>query len=314
MQAVGTSPTELYHAVFPSATPTATNAPPPTLTPTPTLVPTPTITLTATVTPTANAAQAFLATFTATPDAAFVPVVRDTAGQLKQVWVPAGSFMAGDRSGQGFPDELLHQVYTDAFWIDQYLVTNQQFAQCPAERCGQPQMLDSHKRPDGYYGVPAYADYPVMQITWQKAESFCEWRGGRLPTEAEWEKAAGWDPRTSEMRTYPWGNQPPDKTLANYGNVDLDTTQVGAYPKAMSAVGAYDMAGDIWEWIYDWYGNYDPTVGINPMGPSSGEYKVVRGGSWSNTTLESYLRVSNRGKNMPDHANNELGFRCVSAK
>ncbi len=311
MSFFGWSPERVTGQFWPSPTPTITNTLPPTRTPTETLTPSPTLTLTPTITPTPNATQILLATQTPTANPAFSPMVMSKADGSKQVWVPAGSFMMGDHTGKGFPDEVLHQVYTDGFWIDQFLVTNKQFAECPGDLCGQPQSLVSHKRPHGYYGVSEFADFPVIEITWGQAETFCQWRGGRLPTEAEWEKAAGWDPRTSQMRIYPWGDQSPNKTLANYNNVDVDTTEIGNYPKGVSSVGAYDMAGNVWEWIFDWHGPYNLRSSINPVGPESGEFKVIRGGSWANTTFPTFLRVSNRGRNTPDHTSNEIGFRCV---
>jgi eukaryotic-like serine/threonine-protein kinase len=269
------------------------------------------MTLTPTLTPTPNATQIFLATQLPTANLAFTPQVRTHDDGSEQVFVPAGAFIAGDQTGSGFSDEIVHQVYTDGFWIDRYLVTNSDFAECPVDICGRPDDYTSHVRKSGYYDVPAFANYPVMHISWSQAEAFCEWRGGRLPKEAEWEKAAGWDPVSGKMQIYPWGNEPPDDTRANYDNVDLDTTEVGSYPAGVSSVGAYDMAGNIWEWVYDWYGPYDLSQQINPSGPPQGERKVTRGGSWSNTTQPTHLRVANRGVNNPANANNETGFRCV---
>jgi formylglycine-generating enzyme required for sulfatase activity len=314
---LGWDPVAVKAQWFPSDTPTATNTSLPTntatitLTLSPTLTLTSTLTLTPTLTPTPNATQSFLATQLPTANAGFVPQVRTANDSVEQVFVPGGSFLAGDQSGIGFDDEVVHQVYTDSFWIDRFLVTNAQFAKCPENICGQPESFVSHKRPNGYYGIPGFDNYPVIELTWSQAEAFCEWRGGRLPAEAEWEKAAGWDPVSGEMQIYPWGNQPPDKTLANYDNVDLDTTEVGFYSSNVSPIGAYDMAGNVWEWIFDWYADYDPNQQINPMGPPSGEKKVIRGGSWANTTNPQYLRVANRGTDFPGNATNETGFRCV---
>lgn len=313
----GVNAQTIVGSFFPSRTPTVTNTPPPTktatvtLTPSPTSTPTPTLTLTSTLTPTPNATQIFLATQLPTANPGFTPQVRTQNNASEQVFVPAGAFLAGDQTDVGDPDEVVHQVYIDSFWIDRFLVTNGQFAKCPENICGQPESFISHKRPNGYYGVPEFKNYPVMELTWSQAEAFCEWKGGRLPTEAEWEKAAGWNPVSGQMQPYPWGNEPPDDSLANYDNVDLDTTEVGAYPKGVSPVGAYDMIGNVWEWIYDWYGPYDLNQQINPMGPSSGELKVVKGGSWSNDTKLIFLRVANRGKDFPNNATNEKGFRCV---
>jgi serine/threonine-protein kinase len=191
------------------------------------------------------------------------------------------------------------------------LVTNAHFANCDNSICGEPSERGSHKRSE-YFGNTAYNDYPVIEIEWWQAEAYCEWVGSRLPTEAEWEKAAGWDPQTGETSIYPWGNEVPNSTLANYNNVDIDTTPIDMYPAGQSHIGAYDMAGNVWQWVSDWYGPYSLENRINPTGAFQGTRRVIRGGSWSNDTLETYLRVSNRGSNNPAHPNNETGFRCVS--
>ena len=248
-----------------------------------------------------------------TPNANFVIESRSVDG-IEQVWVPEGSFVAGDISGIGYEDEKpLHSVYTDGFWIDRNLVTNEQYASCPRPTCSDPQKLSSHVRPNGYYGVPAFKDYPVIHITWQQAVDFCAWRGGRLPTEAEFEKAAGWDPLTGQTYIYPWGNEAPTDQLANYNGIDRDTRPVGSYPQGVSPTGAYDMAGNVWEWVSDWYSETyysDNQEWRNPTGPTNGAEKVLRGGSWFSADTR-WLRASNRGKSVPDKVANEFGFRCV---
>lgn len=327
--AFGWPPQRIVGLVFPSATPTSTYTPTmtntsvPTATPTvtrtatPTLTSSPTPTKTPTITPTPNRTQVLLATRHPTMDPSFYPVTRVTSDGIEQVWVPPGSFIAGDQHSLGYDDESpSHQVYADGFWIDRFLVTNAQFALCPEQVCSSPRKLGSHTRPTGYYGVSAFDNFPVIEVTWQQAYDHCGWQGGRLPTEAEFEKAAGWDPRTNEIRIYPWGDQPPDDTRANYNGVDRDTTAVDIYPDGISAVGAYDMAGNVWQWTADWYSETyyaDNDSWINPTGPASGEFRVIRGGSWySVNTL--WLRVANRGKNRPDNFGNEIGFRCVFDK
>jgi eukaryotic-like serine/threonine-protein kinase len=273
---------------------------------------------TETVVPTDTANPTLIAMLDAasTPNPSFVPQFR-TVDEIEQAWIPEGSFVAGDISGVGYDDERpIHLVSINGFWIDRTLVTNSQYAKCPEQICTAPQKLDSHKRPNGYYGVPTYKDYPVINVTWQQASDYCSWREGRLPTEAEFEKAAGWNPTTGLTSIYPWGSFAPTDQLANYNGVDRDTTQVGSYPRGMSSTGAYDMAGNVWEWVSDWYnGTYytDNQDWNNPSGPGSGAEKVVRGGSWySSETL--WLRVSNRGKSIPDKVANEFGFRCVFEK
>jgi formylglycine-generating enzyme required for sulfatase activity len=264
-------------------------------------------------TPTPNPTVVAMFLQASTPLPEFTPQIRFVDG-VEQVWVPEGLFVAGDVSGIGYDDEKpLHIVFTDGFWMDRTTVTNVLYASCPESICSVPQKLNSHVRPNGYYGVPAFDNYPVIHVTWQQAHDFCEWRGGRLPTEAEFEKAAGWNPATGTTSIYPWGNLAPTDELANFNGIDRDTRPVGSYPQGMSATGAYDMAGNVWQWVSDWYSpTYyaDNTEWRNPTGPIDGTDKVVRGGSWFSPETR-WLRVSNRGTSVPDKVANEFGFRCV---
>lgn len=266
-----------------------------------------------TITPTPDSTIVALYSLAATPNPSFAPIIRENDG-AEQVYVPSGWFIAGDIFDKGYDDETAHLTYTDEYWIDRFLVTNIQFAYCiEAGACTRPGKSGSHVRPEGYFNISAFDDYPVMEISWQQAQAFCEWRGGRLPTEAEFEKAAGWNPVNGEVSLYPWGNIEPDATLANYDGVDRDTTPINRYPNGISAVGAYDMAGNLWQWTADWYAKDYYTNNLaweNPTGPDGGTYKVIRGGSWYSSDIR-WLRVSNRGKNMPENAGNEIGFRCV---
>ncbi|MBE0681130.1 MAG: SUMF1/EgtB/PvdO family nonheme iron enzyme [Anaerolineales bacterium] len=265
-------------------------------------------------TPTPNSTLTAMLAQVSTPNPIFTPQLRTVDG-TEQVWVPEGSFVAGDINGIGYDDEKpFHKVYTDGFWIDRNLITNSEYASCPEAICSAPHKLNSHARPNGYYNVPAYGNYPVMNVTWQQANDYCEWRNGRLPREAEFEKAAGWNPKTGVTLLYPWGDLPPTDELANYDGIDRDTRPVGSYPKGMSPIGAYDMAGNIWEWIFDWYSETyyaDNIEWSNPAGPADGIYKVIRGGSWFSDDIR-WLRVSNRGKSVPGEDANEIGFRCVN--
>lgn len=265
--------------------------------------------------PTATANPTLIALFSqaTTPNPKFIPQSRVIAG-IEQVWVPEGHFVAGDISGFGYPDESpFHLVYTNGFWIDRNLVTNSEYASCPNSICTPPQKVISHVRPNGYYGIPTFENYPMIQVIWQQASDFCSWRNGRLPTEAEFEKAAGWDPITGLTFLYPWGDLAPTEELANFDGIDRDTTPIGSYPQGMSPVGAYDMAGNVWQWTSDWHSETyysDNQEWNNPTGPADGKYKVIRGGSWFSKEI-AWLRVSNRGKGIPDKVANEIGFRCV---
>lgn len=264
-------------------------------------------------TPTPNPTLIAMFAEISTPSPIFTPQIRTVDG-TEQVWVPDGSFIAGDINGIGYDDERpFHKVYIGGFWIDRNLVTNFAYANCPEAICSAPQKINSHARPNGYYNVPAYGNYPVMNITWQQASDYCKWRSGRLPSEAEFEKAAGWNPKTGMTLLYPWGDLAPTDEFANYNGIDRDTRPVGSYPKGMSPIGAYDMAGNIWEWISDWYSETyyaDNLEWNNPIGPADGIYKVIRGGSWFSDNTR-WLRVSNRGKSVPNEDANEIGFRCV---
>ena len=226
---------------------------------------------------------------------------------MVMVYVPAGDFLMGSLAGVGFAEEHpQHTVYLDAFWIDRTEVTNEQYAQCVAAGvCTAPARSNSFNHAS-YYGNTQYDHYPVIYVTWDNAIAYCTWAGRRLPTEAEWEKAA----RGTDGRTYPWG-EGVDCTRANYSECVRETSPVGSYPSGASPYGALDMAGNVWEWVSDWYdsGYYSVSPSSNPSGPSSGDYHVVRSGSWYNAG--DYIRTANRYWYAYDSWNFKLGFRCA---
>ena len=243
------------------------------------------------------------------------------------VFVPADDFLMGSTDQQvtdalklcttcNFDDEKpQHTVSLDAFWIDQHEVTNAQYKQCEsAGKCTTPSEKKSYTR-DSYYGNAQYDNYPVIYVSWDDAKNYCTWAGKRLPTEAEWEKAA----RGTDGRIYPWGNQAPAGDLLNFADKNTnfdwsdkkiddkyaDTSPVGNYPNGASPYGAYDMAGNVWEWTADWYQMYPGGNASNDFGE---KYRVLRGGSW--LLVAGHFRAASRGRSNLAR-NGDIGFRCV---
>jgi serine/threonine-protein kinase len=270
------------------------------------------------------------------------------------VLVPAGEFIMGSDAGE--IDRLLrdwpkaepeffhremprHQVYLDAFYIDKYEVTNarfQQFVQATGYR-----IQDEHEG-SGYVNkgekfelvhganwraprgpgssIAGLEQHPVVQVSQEDGKAYCTWAGKRLPTEAEWEKAA----RGTDGRSYPWGNQF-DGRRANFCDANCEfhwkdsaandgyryTAPVGSYESGKSPYGAYDMAGNVWEWVADWLdvNYYRSSPARNPQGPASGNQAVVRGGGWLGNAL--HVRAPERSGLAPSNRNSYVGFRCA---
>lgn len=230
-----------------------------------------------------------------------------------RVKVPAGEFAMGSPPGEGADDEQpRHHVWVSEFELDQFEVTNRRYQDCVKQgRCAPPQLRSSHLRND-YYDSERYAEYPVIFVALHQAEAFCQFAGGRLPTEAEWEKAAR-GPSPS-LAKFPWGDQEPDCSLANLGGLRScvgDTDRVGRRPLGQSPVGAMDMAGNVWEWVADWYNAeyYNTSPSRDPRGPDSGSLHVLRGGCWESSA--DSLRVSCRKPVVAATWAYNVGFRCA---
>ncbi|MEQ1848709.1 MAG: formylglycine-generating enzyme family protein, partial [Nitrospira sp.] len=195
------------------------------------------------------------------------------------VLIPDGEFWMGSPDGEGDKDEHpRHQVALVAFYMDKFEVTVSRYAEfMESTNRSSPEywdQVDRHK----------HGALPIVGVDWQDAGAYCRWAGKRLPTEAEWEKAA----RGKDGRTYPWGNEPPTARLANFGKAftanvyDERLAPVDSYAAGKSPYGLHHMAGNVWEWTADLYDEayYRNSQERSPKGPSSGEYRVVRGGSW----------------------------------
>jgi formylglycine-generating enzyme required for sulfatase activity len=250
--------------------------------------------------------------------AVFLPLVVKIAASSVMVDVPAGEFPMGcdPQHNAGYScnsDETpLHTVYLDAYRIDKYEATTYQYALCVADgACAAPPVFSSNTR-YSYYNNWSYMNYPEIWVGWHDAEDYCSWVGKRLPTEAEWEKAA----RGVTLRVFPWGDDLPSCTLVNAspGSYCLgDTSEVGSHPLGVSPYGVMDMAGNVGEWVSDWYsGAYYSTMPyLNPTGPPTGMYRVVRGASWNGPT--SILRTSWRFYNDPTSGYYLFfGVRCAA--
>ena len=233
--------------------------------------------------------------------------------------IPAGEFEMGNNGGEQ-NERPIHPVYLDGFLIDQTEITNAMYKVCvDSGKCLPPKqdtsMTQNASNDSFYYGNPDFDSFPVIYVDWNRAKTYCESVGRRLPTEAEWEKAAGWDEKTQRMRKYPWGSQI-DCSYANYyDNRTLcvgDTSPAGSYSKGASFYGVLNMAGNVWEWVADRYDPeyYGQSIYSNPKGPLSGAYAVTRGGSFLEGASNG-LRATYRGWYKPDIASHNIGFRCA---
>ena len=235
------------------------------------------------------------------------------------VLIPAGNFNMGNDNGA--PDEApAHEVHLKAYYIDKYEVTVEQYESCMrAGKCKKPSTGQNYN-----WGKTGKERHPVNGVSWHDARAYCGWAGKRLPTEAEWEKAA----RGTDRRIFPWGNT---KASCEYAVMDDGITkmpdemqtsgcgkdgtwEVGRKPKGISPYSLHDMAGNVDEWVSDWYGEkyYSKSPGNDPRGPKIGINRISRGGSWS--YFRSNMRSTYRNFTLPGTRNDYIGFRCARSK
>jgi len=236
-------------------------------------------------------------------------VIFSDKDHMSLLHIPAGKFKMGSDSGYD-NERPAHTVNLDEFWIDQTEVTIHMYSLCVAAKvCKEPSNKASALY-SNYYGSPDFEAYPVIHVDWNMAKTYCEWADRRLPTEAEWEKAA----RGEQSLVYPWGNEEPNGHLLNFDKNKGDVTTVGSYPNGASPYGALDMAGNAWEWVADWYREtyYANSPASNPLGPVSGQERVSKGGSRLDNSI--IVRPSNRNHGSPDDACVNCGFRCAVSR
>jgi serine/threonine protein kinase len=238
------------------------------------------------------------------------------------ILIPGGEYLMGSAAGNSSAksdEKPQHSVSLRSFWMDEHEVTVSAYKDCvQADACKINEVRSEGVAGD-YFSDAKYADYPVVDVTWQDASNYCAWRAARLPTEAEWELAAG----GTSSQTYPWGNEP--KAVLNICDVNCnlphkDTSlddgypfqaPVASFPQGASPYGLYDMSGNVWEWMADWYAEnyYSQAPKENPQGAGSGSEKVVRGGGWDSRMINT--RAAKRFHYRPEIYTGSLGFRCA---
>ena len=232
-----------------------------------------------------------------------------SSAEIPMAEIPAGEFAMGSDGGQALEDERpMHRVWVGRFSMDLHEVMTAQYAEFLAV---------THRPAPWQWNTVDLSqprDRPVIGVDWSDADAYCRSKEKRLPTEAEWEKSA----RGTDGRLYPWGNQAPSKDLANFAlgarfSYSQVLMPVQSYEQGKSPYGLYQMAGNVWEWVKDWYAAnyYEVSPERNPQGPEEGQFKVLRGGSWSD--LPKYLLTYGRFKLSPETRNSYTGFRCAKS-
>ncbi|PJF26640.1 MAG: hypothetical protein CUN53_07070 [Phototrophicales bacterium] len=251
------TPTETFTL---TATPTVTESPTSTPSETATLTPSPTVTATLPPTPTPTESTQFLPV--GYDNRQWSRVSQVTEQGIPIVFVPAGCYLATDARGNA------EETCVEDFWIGQHEVTNVQYGACVADGNCTPPTSPASRTRLSYYDNPAFADFPVINVSWEQAVTYASWIGGRLPEETEWRYAA----QGPAGYVFPWGNNEPSPSLLNYNDLLGDSARVGLFPAGASWVGALDMAGNVWEWV-----SPSPTSNAAPL---EGEAVIV-GGSWN---------------------------------
>lgn len=245
----------------------------------------------------------------ATLETAAAPTEMAAKDGAPMVLIPAGEFWMGLAEGEGLDDEQpRHKVFLEAYYIDKFEVTIERYAKFLA--------LTGWEKPVNWDKVklPEHANHPVIGVSWSDADAYCRINGRRLPTEAEWERAA----RGENERKFPWGDTKPKASMALFGQMaqfsyDL-LKPVGSYPNGIGPYGTHDQAGNVAEWVQDWYDGeyYREGPERNPPGPAHGQYKMIRGGSWSDMPV--YLLSASRTSKLPPQTRNAfIGFRCAQS-
>lgn len=222
---------------------------------------------------------------------------------MLQLYVPEGEFLMGTNEEHTSANSPRHMVYLDGYWMDQIEVTNAMYLNCmEANGCTRPASDNIQ------YDNWVYRDHPITYVTWFQADEYCRWAGRRLPTEAEWEKAA----RGTDGRRYPWGNTRPNARLSNFADANIhEAVSAYRYPLGASPYGVLNMSGNVREWVMDWfdplYYTYSPYD--NPQGPATGEERSLRSGSYNEDQKET--RAFSRFKHEPQSAGLSRGFRCA---
>jgi len=239
----------------------------------------------------------------APPPAPNLPAARtDPHGDM--VLIPGGEFILGGSDQRDAPPQI---VELPSFYIDKTEVTNAAYKQClAAGMCAPPKRPDSQTHPN-YFSGPTYDRYPVIEVSWQQAQSFCGWAGKRLPSEAEWEKAASWNAATYQKSVWPWGDVFNPKQLNSSETGISDTSAVGQFPPERN--GTVDMGGNVSEWTSSLYKPYPYNEADGRENSKASGDRVFRGGSWAQS--EDKARTSSRQAASPTLTDREIGFRCA---